>query len=897
MRIERIRVDAFGRLRDLDTGDQPLPGLVVVLGPNEAGKSTLFHFLTSILYGFQPATRDGNPYSPWRGGDAAGGVALRLDDGRCAAVERRLLSQASGMATLEAQSDELRNRPVSWVQHVPRNVFRQVFAVTLGELARLDGETWDRVQHRILGAMGATDLRPARAVVEELEREAGELWRPSRRGNQRVRELRAQERLLRERRRIAAERDRRVRELTEEAEAARQELAAARRDRQRVLVELERLQELVPVRSQLQRIDSLLEEAGDPSALEGLPADPAAALVLAQRRTRELSARLADVDAERSGPLKWVEALEASHLKLLENREEIRALLSRVGGAEGDLARLAALEQETRDLERRVQAAVAPLGAGSDSHTQATELSSVPLETLRERVGEAATAREQRKVLESAAARERSRPAGRLGTHLLPAALLAVGAVALVAGIVTNQIVASIVGVVVAAVGADAWLPTRRRPGGRTPADGKQTLERAREREARANSAVEELFSGFTVASSALTEPGEALVATVERVQELTRDRSDRLREADGVRRRLARLSEDAERLARATGVPRDPDARALAHLLGAALAEAESTEARAEAARAELGRLDRARIRAAGDLAAAEAALGALRRRLEADGGGDGAAGAAALRARLEARDRASGLLAELVRTHPDLDSIRSRIAEAEAGGESWIADPGELARLKVRAEELADAAQQLAATAEARDRDAAHLREAETVDAVDGEAAALGEEVERLIRERDRLWVLAAVLREADRRFREEHQPDLMRRAGAHLSALTSGSYDRILADDDGSSGDRFLITGPGVAGPIALVPPVSTGTLEQAYLALRLAIVDHLDEGLERLPLFVDEVFVNWDRARRREGLRVLAGLADRRQLFVFTCHETTALELEKHGGRLLRLGTDR
>jgi uncharacterized protein YhaN len=561
--------------------------------------------------------------------------------------------------------------------------------------------------------------------------------------------------------------------------------------------------------------------------------------------------------------------VDSGHRKLLEHRDQIRSLLSRVGGTDPDRARLAALEQEIRDLERRLEAAVGSVVAQGEARDPAEVLCAVSLATLRERVGEAVAAREQRRVLERASARERPRAGGRLKAPLLPAALLVVGVVAMVAGIVTQQIVATVVGVVVAIVGADAWLPTRWRPSGISSATVSPTVEGARAAEAAANAAVEGLFSGVSLTPSVLTEPGDNLVTTVERIQEVTRDRGERMAEAEAIRLRLARLSADAEDVARATGVAHDPDARTLAHSLDAALSDAEATETRAEAAQAELVRLDRARVRAAGDLAAAEAALGVLRRRLEAEGGGDAAAGAAALRKRLEARDRAAGLRSELLRTHPDLASIRSRIAEAEASGESWVADPGETARLKTRAEEL--------------------------VDAVDGEAAALAEEVQRLVRERDRLWVLSAVLRDADRRFREEHQPDLMRRAGEHLSALTSGRYDRILADDD-TRGDRFLITGPGVAGPIALAPPVSTGTLEQAYLALRLAIVDHLDDGLEPLPLFVDEVFVNWDRARRREGLRVLAGLADRRQLFVFTCHETTALELEAQGGRLLRLGTE-
>jgi uncharacterized protein YhaN len=153
----------------------------------------------------------------------------------------------------------------------------------------------------------------------------------------------------------------------------------------------------------------------------------------------------------------------------------------------------------------------------------------------------------------------------------------------------------------------------------------------------------------------------------------------------------------------------------------------------------------------------------------------------------------------------------------------------------------------------------------------------------------------VLAQLLREADRRFRQEHQPDLLRRASAHLEHLTGGRYDRLLVDESGPDG-LFQIVGPGLPAPVPLSPPVSTGTLEQAYLGLRLAIVDHLDQGHERLPLFIDEAFVNWDPVRRSRGLEVVADLAASRQLFVFTCHPETAERLADRGARVLRLDRD-
>ena len=254
MKIERIHVESFGPLTGFDTGSQALGPLVVVLGPNEAGKSTLFNFLTTALYGFQPASRDRNPHVPWGSDEAGGRIQLKLGEDSYVDVERRLRSSPMGTLTQGGKSRELRNQPLPWVEHVPRTVFRQVFAITLADLAGLDEETWARIQDRVLGSMGATDLRPARAVAETLEREASEIWRPNRRGNQLLREAQDTIRTLRSRRREALHRDRDIRALVEEREKVQLRLSEVRSERQGDRAAVERIQELLPLRRQLDRI-------------------------------------------------------------------------------------------------------------------------------------------------------------------------------------------------------------------------------------------------------------------------------------------------------------------------------------------------------------------------------------------------------------------------------------------------------------------------------------------------------------------------------------------------------------------------------------------------------------------------------------------------------------------
>jgi uncharacterized protein YhaN len=891
VKIERIRVDAFGRLRGVDSGPEALPGLIAVTGPNESGKSTLFHFLTSMLYGFHPASREGNPYTPWGEGDPSGSVTLSIENGGCVEIDRRLRSQPTAQLRDSEGVEEIRNRPVPWVEHVPRTVFRQVFAVTLAELASLDGEAWDRVQDRIIGSMGASDLLPARQVAGELEREAGELWRPTRRGNQRIRDLQDRLLALRERRRVAVENDRHLRAVVTQVTLLREELEDARQARHDTLAELDRVRELVPVHRQLQRISALEAKAGASATLDGLPRDPAAELSALEGRVRTLRDRLGDVAAEREAPRRSAEAFDDEARTLLSRQDRIRSFLARVGSLGPDRARLAALEQEARDLERRLVTAAERVLDPSAADSDAEALSEISLTELRERIRVARTIREERLLMEASA----RRPSENLSVR--PAwwgpALLAPGVAFLGIGIAGGSLLATAVG---AGASTIALLWIVKWPASRSPASGGTDqaggLADMAKREAEARAAVGELFGDLPLHPYTLDRPSDALVAVVERVGELMRDRIERLRAAQELRLTVEAVDEDASDIATSAGVHGVAGALAVAHYLDEAVRDAERTRQAATSAERELDRLDREEERLRRELSSEESAMLQLRNRIAAAGDGDVNLGARTLKSRLEARDRARQLRDELERSHPHLDQIQNAIASAEARHEQWTEGEHHLGLLKVRTEEQTEEVERLAAQVKAMERDAEHLRDMEPVDAVDGEATALQEEIAALLRERDRLWVLAHLLREADRTFREEHQPDLMRRAGEHLAHLTNGRYDRIIADE-ANTGDRFQIHGPGLPGPIPLVPPVSTGTLEQAYLALRLAIVDHLDQGHERLPLFVDEVFVNWDRERRRRGMQALAGIARRRQLFVFTCHQEVAVDLSRLGARVLAL----
>jgi uncharacterized protein YhaN len=890
VRIDRIRVEAFGGLANFDTGPQPLGELVVVLGPNEAGKSTLFTFLTTALYGFHPASRESNPHVPWGGDEAAGRILVRLGTSECLEVERRLRSSPTGRLIRGGEITELRNQPVPWAAHVPGAVFGQVFAIRLADLAGLDADMWGHIQDRIVGSMGSSDLGSARAAADALEREASEIWRPNRRGNQRLRALQEQMRELRTRRTAAVERDRRVRALVEERENVEVRLRELRAERQGHRLTVERAQSLLPIKRRLARIESLRAEGGGADELEGLPDDPESALDGLHADHLRISERLATVDAELLLPEETIARFDGAARDLLERGDEVARFLALAAEASPERRRLRELTVEVDEIRMKLAAAGEHLLDGGWSDTLADPVGAVSVELLRDRIARSRTARQERAGKTPGRRRERPHP---WVTPAAGAALLAGAAALAWTVLVSYSGPALLFGAVAATAGAVGLLLARALGKDRDTTDSTSADDVSGAR--RASEDIAEMVAALPVRPEYLRPPGEPLVSAVARLQELSRDERGRLHSLASARERVAAADEAARAIASTLGRNGSPTAEDLAPALNRELREAERLREAAVSAERERGRLRRERDTVRRDLESVAERLHALRAALADVGDGDPVRGAEAAHRRLAAHRRADELVDELERGYSDLPELVERLRSAEMAGEPLSLDDREIAERRTRLEELDERVERLIAESQALERNAAHLREKETVDAVDSELLTLQDAESRLMRERDRKWVLARVLREADRRFREAHQPDLIRRASAHLAHLTGGRYDRLLIDENRSDGP-FRIMGPALPAPISLAPPVSTGTLEQAYLSLRLAIVDHLDEGHDRLPLFVDEALVNWDRARRDRGLDVLADLASVRQIFVFTCHPELASRLEGRGARVVRLGRE-
>ena len=80
MKITDVQIDGFGVWSDLKLNHMS-ESMSVLYGPNEAGKTTLLHFLRSVLYGYD-AERRSRYLPPVNGGRAGGALELLHRGGR-----------------------------------------------------------------------------------------------------------------------------------------------------------------------------------------------------------------------------------------------------------------------------------------------------------------------------------------------------------------------------------------------------------------------------------------------------------------------------------------------------------------------------------------------------------------------------------------------------------------------------------------------------------------------------------------------------------------------------------------------------------------------------------------------------------------------------------------------
>ncbi|HKJ69616.1 MAG TPA: AAA family ATPase [bacterium] len=117
---------------------------------------------------------------------------------------------------------------------------------------------------------------------------------------------------------------------------------------------------------------------------------------------------------------------------------------------------------------------------------------------------------------------------------------------------------------------------------------------------------------------------------------------------------------------------------------------------------------------------------------------------------------------------------------------------------------------------------------------------------------------------------RFLNRTRDELLDKASEIFKQLTSSDYIRIYPPDELDRPD-FLVQTDGES-QIASTEYLSRGTQEQLFLAVRLSRIFEMPS----LPVILDDSLVNFDVQHRRQAAAIVNELADHNQIFVLTCH---------------------
>ena len=120
-----------------------------------------------------------------------------------------------------------------------------------------------------------------------------------------------------------------------------------------------------------------------------------------------------------------------------------------------------------------------------------------------------------------------------------------------------------------------------------------------------------------------------------------------------------------------------------------------------------------------------------------------------------------------------------------------------------------------------------------------------------------------LAQARAELQRRF----APRIAKRAQELLSAMTGGRYRSLIMGEDFS-----LQAGTGEEDTLRDSLWRSDGTVDQLYLALRLAVAEELTP---EAPLILDDALVRFDDQRLKAAVKILEETGKNKQVICFTC----------------------
>lgn len=218
------------------------------------------------------------------------------------------------------------------------------------------------------------------------------------------------------------------------------------------------------------------------------------------------------------------------------------------------------------------------------------------------------------------------------------------------------------------------------------------------------------------------------------------------------------------------------------------------------------------------------------------------------------------------------DLENISYEEARRRLEALPKNAETEDFAALKAELEKITgETAERKQALIKIETEDSERLKNAEEPETLKKEIADLKAVTEKQLDFCSAADIALDTLKDSFAEMRRSYGSALEKKAGAIFEALTDGRYSGmqisksfdINAEKNGIFGGKELAF-------------LSGGTIDQAYLSLRLALSELMFENSERLPIFLDDALSQYDDFRAKTALKYLKKYSENCQIIMFTCH---------------------
>lgn len=362
MKIEEIHVYNFGALKNFRLSGIT-PGLNLLEGPNEAGKSSVAEFIRGLFMGFRKKAGARNTYEPFDGAPRGGSLLVTDAGGRRLRLERvEKPNRKEGVLTITDEHGDVKDPtslPIFEAGNRTRS-FEALFAFDLDRLTDLDRDSLkEKIVGASMGSVGANPMEIVRTVRRLVKEIAGETGKNSASLNSIYGDLKKVDVRIRE----AADKPAKYWRLVEQLKELRSE---SERLAERITIHEASLAEVrrrLGLRGKCERFGDILEELRRIEDLRDFPADGEAQLDLLLRRRADAVNRRDELSSEIDELKLQIERLNPNEA-LLAHKDTIAALAELAASVDFGEDELSQAEAELSRVSENLDNDIQRLGPG-----------------------------------------------------------------------------------------------------------------------------------------------------------------------------------------------------------------------------------------------------------------------------------------------------------------------------------------------------------------------------------------------------------------------------------------------------------------------------------------------------------------------------------------------------